>query len=204
MNSSRLVRWRSGDFTRSGRALPDRGVAVPRRGGSARETARRAGSRRPAAPPRPRTAGRCGWRRPRTWSARPGKRVSSTATVPSWSPSKRREERAQPARQRCRRSCRPAALPGQGAQPCCSRVALRPSVGAVQAQPRQAAAPRRCRTAASRGRPRARPAAAGRVASACQRDQAAEAVRDDVRRPPVRRRSTRRGTAASGPPTTLW
>ena len=140
------------------------------------------------------------------WSARPGSRVSATATVPSCVVRRsRRTSAPSPCGDACRRSRRPRPARASRSKP------RRSSVGA---------APERCsgRTCGRRMPPR-RAAAAQRRAQAdharhrefrvlaqgLQRDQAAEAVGEQVRRARARR-SLRPGAASpsSGPPATLW
>ena len=138
-----------------------------------------------------------------TWSVRPGSRVSSIATVPSWSPSKPANSAPRPCGTRpaitpTSRLALPARARRAAAARRCARASPPPAPSAACRWPRRcrvSGEPRQTtRRTGSRGRIRTRPAArSGRPG--CARRCARRSRRS---------RSTRRGTAVSGPSATLW
>ena len=181
MSASGRVHWRGGDFTRLG-AIRRRSPLV--RHGCAEAlsagTARAGGTRPPGAPPRPKTAGRCGWPRSTTWSASPGQpgfvdRHGAVVVAREAAEQLAQAERQRPAIDADLGRARPSAP-----QPCCSRPALRPS--GMPRSRRQRANPAAAALPHS-GEPRQTTRRTGRRAHRCSAlhgDQAAEAVREHV------------------------
>ena len=113
-------------------------------------------------------------------------------------------EQARPARAaRCRRPCRPAAAPCQRAKPALQQAGAAAEQQRRASRPAQSRARRRCRAAASPGRPRAAPANPARRAAPPARSGRPGCAPTMCGRRLARRRSISAARPVSGPSATL-